>query len=75
MAALWTSLQRAETIMVAAAAHQNPAMRAKLFKGSSLDATARQLLVRMACGFDPGQLSAAAYLVRYPFSTIEAIPD
>jgi hypothetical protein len=73
MAEVWTSIQRTETLMVAAAAHQNPIMRARLFEGVSLDATARQLLVRMACGFDPGQLCATAYLVRYPFSSIEAI--
>jgi len=59
--------------MVRAAAHQNPTLRAQLFEGFDLDATVRQLLVRMACGFDPGHLTAADYLVHYPFSTFEAI--
>jgi hypothetical protein len=73
MAQAWISIQRAETLLIRAAAHQNPTMRAQLFKGSELDASARQLVVRMACGFDPGHLTAADYLVRYPFSAIEAI--
>jgi hypothetical protein len=73
MAQAWTSFQRTETLLIKAAAQQNPAMRASLFEGSDLDVSARQLFVRMACGFDPGHLSAADYLQRYPFSSIEAI--
>lgn len=69
----WTPLQRAETLLVRAAAHQNPALRTRLFDEFELDGTARQLLVRMACGFDPDHLRPGDYLVRYPFSSVEAI--
>ena len=73
MAQAWTSLQRIETLLIRAAAQQNPTMRARLFEESDLDVTVGQLLVRMACGFDPGHLTAADYLQRYSFSSIEAI--
>jgi hypothetical protein len=69
----WTPIQRAETLLVRAAAHQNPALRSRLFDEFELDGTARQLLVRMACGFDPNNLRAGDYLLRYPFSSVEAI--
>lgn len=32
MAQAWTSLQRTETLLIRAAAQQNPAMRARLFR-------------------------------------------
>jgi hypothetical protein len=69
----WTSVQRAETLLVQAAVHQNPTLRTRLFDEFELDETARQLLVRMTCGFDPQNLRARDYLVRYPFSSVEAI--
>jgi hypothetical protein len=70
---VWTSVQRAETLLIQAAAHQNPVLRTQLFDGFDLDGKARQLLARMACGFDPQNLTARDYLVRYPFSSVEAI--
>lgn len=73
LAHTWTSVQRAETLLIQAAVHQNPVLRSQLFDGFDLDGTARQLLARMACGFDPQNLTARDYLVRYPFSSIEAI--
>jgi hypothetical protein len=69
----WTYVQRAETLLIRAAAHQNPGLRAQLFDEFELDEAARALLVRMACGFDPQNLRARDYLVRYPFSSLEAI--
>ena len=73
LAHTWTSVQRAETLLIRAAVHQNPVLRTQLFDEFDLDETARQLLARMACGFDPQNLTARDYLVRYPFSSVEAI--
>jgi DNA-binding PadR family transcriptional regulator len=70
---VWTSVQRAETLLIQAAVHQNPVLRTQLYDGFDLDETARQLLARMACGFDPQNLTARDYLVRHPFSSVEAI--
>lgn len=73
LAHTWTSVQRAETLLIQAAVSQNPVLRTQLFDGFDLDETARQLLARMACGFDPQNITARDYLVRYPFSSVEAI--
>jgi hypothetical protein len=73
LAHTWTTIQRAETLLIRAAVHQNPILRTQLFDGFDLDGTARQLLARMACGFDPQNLTAGDYLVRYPFSSVETL--
>jgi hypothetical protein len=45
----------------------------QLFVGVELDRAAKALLTRMASGFDPQNLRARDYFMRYPFSSIEAI--
>ncbi len=70
---IWTSVQRAETLLFRAAAYQNLPQFRKLFDGCEIDGDARALLVRMGCGFDPQNLVPEDYLVRYPFSSVEAI--
>lgn len=69
----WTSVQRAETLLVRTAVQRNPALMSQLFTGVELDRAAQALLTRMASGFDPQNLRAGDYLVRYPFSSVETI--
>ncbi len=69
----WISVQRAETLLVHAATRQNPTALRDFSAQFDLDGKARALLSRMACGFDPQHLTAADYLVRYPFSSILTI--
>ncbi len=69
----WTSVHRAESLLVQAAVHQNPTLRSKLFEGLELDLAAKALLVRMVHGFDSQNLRARDYVLRYPFSSVEAV--
>lgn len=69
----WTSVQRAETLLFRAAAHQNLPQFRNLFDGFDIDGDARGLLIRMGCGFNPQHLAPEDYLIRYPFSSVEAI--
>ncbi len=70
---VWTTLQKAETMLFRAAAMQNMEQFRSLYEGVSLEEPSRGYLIRMLCGFDPQNLSARDYQVRYPFSSVEAI--
>jgi len=70
---VWTSVQRAETLLFRAAALPKMEQYRKLLEGMNLESGPLSLLLRTVNGFDPNDISPQEYLNRYPFSSVVAI--
>lgn len=71
--AVWSSLHKAESLLAAAGVRRQPGKLQAFFEELPLARYDFALLFRLISGFDPQRLTADNYLVRYPFSTLQAI--
>jgi hypothetical protein len=69
----WVAVQKAETMLVTAGVRLRPKDAPDLREGLEMDRALRPLFSRAVYGFNPRVIRAADYLVRYPFSTADAI--
>jgi len=70
---VWASLQKVETMLVQTGMRLRPEGGPDLREGLDLPASLRPLFARSIYGFDPRRIRATDYLVRYPFSSTDAI--
>ena len=70
---VWASLQKAETMLVTTGMRLRPKDGPDLREGLDMPAALRPIFSRTVYSFDPRQIRASDYLIRYPFSTAEAI--
>ncbi len=69
----WISVQKAETMLFRAAALPKISQYRKLLEDFGLENGLLGLLIRMINGFNPDNLTPQDYLIRYPYSSVEAI--
>jgi len=71
----WVAVQKAETMQVTTGVRLRPKDAPDLREGLEMDCALRPLFSRAVCGFNPRVIRAADYLIRYPFSTADAIEE
>ena len=69
----WVSVQKAETRLVTTGVRLRPKDAPSLREGLEIAPDLRQVFARAVYGFDPKRIRAQDYLVRYPFSSVNAI--
>ena len=69
----WVAVQKAETMLVTTGVRLRPKDAPSLREGPEIAPELRQVFARAVYGFNPREIRAADYLVRYPFSSVNAI--
>jgi len=69
----WVAVQKAETRLVETGVRLRPKDAPDLREGLEIAPELRQVFARTVYGFDPKRIRAEDYLVRYPFSSADAI--
>lgn len=69
----WAAAQKAETVLATTGVRRRPKGAPGLREGLEMLAALGPLVSRAVCGFDSRETRTADYLVRYPFSSSEAI--
>jgi len=69
----WVAVQKAETMLVMTGVRLRPKDAPSLRGGLEIAPELQQVFARTVYGFDPKRIRAQDYLVRYPFSSVNAI--
>ena len=69
----WAAVQKTETMLVTTGVRLRPKDAPNLREGLEIASELRQVFARTVYGFNPRAIRAADYLVRYPFSSVNAI--
>ena len=71
----WVAVQKAETRLVETGVRLRPKDAPSLREGLEIAPDLRQVFARAVYGFDSRKIRAADYLIRYPFSSADAIEE